>query len=155
MMKYLLFASHLLFISLFLSACQKDDALNISSANEHLEKAETKKLFFSKGGLMIKTEKDQYTAEEKITLYFKNDLDTRVSYGLEYEVQKRIEGVWIDYSLKNPIFTQEKYNLPPNSVASQSLLLNNLTVKELTPGNYRIVKKFDDYYLAAPFEMIE
>ena len=154
MKKYLFFASQLLLISFFLSACQQDDSPIISSTNKNLEKVEMQKLLSSKEGILIKTEKKQYKEEDEINLIFKNDLDTSVSYGLEFEVQKLSKGAWVNYPLKNPIFTQELCKLNPHSVESQAILLNDLTEKELTPGKYRIVKKFDDYYLAAPFEMI-
>ncbi|OAH58685.1 hypothetical protein AWH48_16950 [Domibacillus aminovorans] len=89
-------------------------------------------------------------------LLFKNESDTELIYGLRFSIQKKIEGVWFDYPLKNPLFTDEGHCLYPHKVESQTISLNNdLTEYELTAGEYRIVKSFSDYYIAAPFEIIE
>ncbi|WP_018395839.1 immunoglobulin-like domain-containing protein [Bacillus sp. 37MA] len=143
--------------SFLLSACQQNGKHEISWANENLTKVAHQDLPSSKEDISIKTEKEDYTVTDKeLTIRLENEGDTEIIYGLRFSIQKKIEGVWFDYPLKNPLFTDEGHYLIPHKVESQTISLNNdLTVYELTTGEYRIVKTFSDSYIAAPFEIIE
>ncbi|MDW0111517.1 immunoglobulin-like domain-containing protein [Sporosarcina aquimarina] len=138
-MKKYLFKIMMVFLAVFLVACQQSN----------LEEAEIQDVPVSKEGLQVETEKDTYpTTTDEIVLVIKNESDEELN-ATSFNLEKKVEGIWYDFPSEEsgPTDAVGGYQ-PPNSTSKISFFTKELKY-DLAPGSYRA--KFID--VAAEFQV--
>ncbi|RNF41224.1 immunoglobulin-like domain-containing protein [Planococcus salinus] len=115
------------------------------------EEAEVQELPSSKDGIEIRTEKDAYTTStDRIVLVITNNSEETLG-GTLFEVEKKAEGQWYKFPLKEsgPIEAVGRSH-PPNNTSTITLFTDELKY-DLSQGAYRATFAG----MAANFEVIE
>ncbi len=92
---------------------------------------------------------------ERITCFLQNKTNKEIIYGEEYAIEKYQDGDWYQLQFpENTGWNDIAYILAPNSSSTVNINLSFLDYK-FTDGTYRVVKKVDDKYYYAKFELGE
>lgn len=143
--KYIHLLGGLIAILSLLAACQLDK-------EQLTEEAFIQKLFSSKDGLTLTTEKEKYTASiDEITINIQNESSNPYTYHEDFSLQKNIDGTWYVVPFEEEMEEGDPvvHRLDPGSSTTQALSLRHLKTG-LSSGEYRLLKNFYDpsgYYL--------
>lgn len=102
----------------------------------------------------METEEETYPQEtEQITVFISNNTDEDAYYGVEFRVDRRVDGEWEEVPFEEDMsFIQIAIDLPAGDQTEEVI---DLTLFEdyLEPGDYRVVKQVNGQEVYAPFSI--
>jgi hypothetical protein len=144
-----MFILTLLLLLAFLSACQKTVDLEPSSYQD----SDLNQL---DGVTMVVTPTEYPVTTESIALTIKNESDEEHSYGVEFKLEKEIDGEWYEVPFEGEVaWIMIAYILEANSENNETISFDLLDKNTLTEGNYRLIKQISGQAVSAALTLTE